>query len=61
MKLAEQGGVVYAESYREQAARAEQTWDRYAKWEPSPLVAEYLERFQAMRAAEVAVAKARLG
>jgi len=61
VKLVEQGRVVYAESFREQAARAERTWDRYAKWEPSPLVAEYLERFQAMRAAEVAEAKARLG
>jgi len=61
VKLVEKGRVVYAESFREQAARAERTWDRYAKWEPSPRVSEYLERFQAMRAAEVAEAKARLG
>jgi nicotinate phosphoribosyltransferase len=61
VKLVEQGRVVYAESFRDQAARAERTWDRYTKWEPSPLVAEYLSRFQAMRAAEVAAAKARLG
>jgi nicotinate phosphoribosyltransferase len=61
VKLVEQGRVVYAESFRDQAARAERTWDRYAKWEASPLVADYLARFQSMRAAEVAAAKARLG
>jgi hypothetical protein len=52
--------VVYAEDFPEQAARAERTWNRYAKWEPSPLVAEYMRRFQEMRVAEVAAAKKRL-
>ena len=61
VQLVEKGRVVYTESFREQAARADRTWDRYAKSEPSPLVAEYLRRFQAMRANEVAAAKARLG
>jgi nicotinic acid phosphoribosyltransferase len=61
VKLVEQGCVVYSEPFREQAARAEATWDRFKKWEPSPLVAEYLRRFRTMRAAEVAAAKARLG
>jgi hypothetical protein len=61
VKLVEQGRVVYSESFREQAARAERTWSRYARWEPSPLVTDYLHRFQSMRAAEVAAAKARLG
>jgi nicotinic acid phosphoribosyltransferase len=60
VKLVEEGRVVYTESFRDQAARAERTWDRYAKWQPSPLVADYLERFQAMRAAEVAAAKTRV-
>jgi hypothetical protein len=60
VKLVDQGRVVYAESFPEQAARAERTWDRYAKWEPSPLVADHLRRFRAMRTAEVAEAKARL-
>jgi nicotinic acid phosphoribosyltransferase len=60
VKLVEQGRVVYAESFREQAARAEYTWNRYSRWEASPLVAEHMHRFQAMRAAEVAAAKARL-
>jgi nicotinic acid phosphoribosyltransferase len=60
VKLVDRGRVVYAESFREQAARAERTWNRYAHWEPSPLVAEHMERFRAMRAAEVAAARARL-
>jgi nicotinate phosphoribosyltransferase len=59
VKLVEQGRVVYAEDFREQAARAERTWNAYTQWEPSPLVREYLERFRAMRATEVAEARAR--
>ncbi|HJZ60470.1 MAG TPA: hypothetical protein VKE74_36340 [Gemmataceae bacterium] len=61
VKLVEQGRVVYRESFPDQAARADRTWGRYAKWEPSPLVADYLHRFEAMRAAETAAAKQRLG
>jgi hypothetical protein len=61
VKLVEQGRVVYREDFAEQAARADRTWGRYTKWEPSPLVGEYLKRFQSMRAAEVAAAKQRLG
>lgn len=61
VKLVDRGRVVYSESFREQAARAEQTWERYRKWEPSPLVAEYLRRFQSMRATEITAAKQRLG
>jgi hypothetical protein len=53
--------MVYTESFRDQAARADRTWDRYTSWEASPLVADYLQRFQAMRASEIAAAKARLG
>src|SRR5262249_36111365 len=45
VKLVEQGRVVYHESFQDQAARADRTWGRYAKWEPSPLVADYLHRF----------------
>lgn len=60
VKLVEQGRVVYAESFPEQAARAERTWDRFTKWELSPLLADHLGRFRAMRTAEVAEAKARL-
>lgn len=60
VKLVDQGRVVYAEDYRDQAARAERTWGRYARWEVSPLVADHLARFNAMRTAEVAAAKARL-
>ena len=46
VKLVEQGRVIYPESFAEQAARADRTWNRYTKWEASPLVAEYLRRFQ---------------
>jgi nicotinate phosphoribosyltransferase len=60
VKLVEQGKVVYAESFREQAARAERTWNRYAKWEASPLVADHLRRFREMRVTEIAAAKQRL-
>lgn len=60
VKLVEQGRVVYAEDFRAQAARAEQSWGRYTRWEASPLLAEHLKRFQAMRAAEVAAARERL-
>lgn len=61
VKLVDQGRVVYGESFQQQAARADATWGRYTRWEPSPLVADYLHRFRSMRAAEVAAAKARLG
>ena len=56
----DQGHIVYAESFREQAARADRTWDRYTRWELSPLLADHLNRFRAMRRAEVADARARL-
>lgn len=61
VKLVEQGRIVYRESFQEQAARAERTWGRFTRWEASPKVGEYLRRFQAMRAAEVADARKRLG
>jgi nicotinic acid phosphoribosyltransferase len=60
VRLVERGRVVYAEGFREQAARAERTWNRYARREASPLVAERMDRFREMRAAEVAAARARL-
>lgn len=60
VKLVEQGRVVYREDFREQAARAEKTWERYSKWEPSKKVAEYLRRFREMRVNEVAAVKLRL-
>jgi nicotinic acid phosphoribosyltransferase len=60
VKLVEQGRVVYRESFQDQAARADRNWDRYTRWEPSPKVSEYLERFRKMKEAETAEAKARL-
>ncbi len=60
VKLVEHGRVIYHESFREQAARAERTWERYSKWEPSPRIAGYLHRFQTMREAEIAEARRRM-
>ncbi|MFO0803771.1 MAG: hypothetical protein U0791_11715 [Gemmataceae bacterium] len=60
VKLVEQGRIVHRESFEEQAARADRTWGRYAKWEPSPLVGEWLERFRVMRQREVAAVRQRL-
>jgi nicotinic acid phosphoribosyltransferase len=60
MKLVEQGRVVYAESFPDQAARAERTWGRFKRVELSPLVSEYMDRFRRMREWEVAEAKKRL-
>lgn len=61
VKLVDQGRVVYQESFQEQAARADRTWGRYARVELSPLVAEYVEQFRAMRDREVREARGRLG
>ena len=60
VKLVEQGRIVHRESFEDQAARANRTWGRYSKWEPSPLVADHLARFRSMRQREVAEAKRRL-
>jgi nicotinate phosphoribosyltransferase len=60
VKLVEQGRIVYRESFPEQAARADSTWGRFKKWEPSPKVSVYLERFRAMKEQEVAAARGRL-
>ncbi len=61
VKLVEQGRVVYRESFQEQAARADKTWGRYTRFELSPVVGGYMDRFRAMRAKEVDAARARLG
>ena len=60
VKLVEAGRIVYRESFEEQAARADRTWDRYRRVELSPRVHEYQERFRAMRDREVAAARERL-
>jgi nicotinic acid phosphoribosyltransferase len=60
VKLVEQGRIVYREPFDEQAARAERTWGRYRRWELSPKVHTYQERFNSMRAREVEAARARL-
>ena len=61
VKLVEQGRIVYRERFEEQAARADRTWGTYTHWELSPTIRGYQERFAAMRQAEVAAARQRLG
>jgi nicotinate phosphoribosyltransferase len=61
VKLVDQGQIVYRETFPEQAARADRTWDRYARWEMSPKVKSVMDRFQEMRAREVAAARGRQG
>lgn len=60
VRLVDQGQPVYTESFDDQARRADATWERYTRWEPSPLVREYMHRFRTMRQREIAEAKARL-
>jgi nicotinic acid phosphoribosyltransferase len=60
VQLVEHGCIVYHETFDEQADRADRTWGRYDRWEVSERVREYQERFRAMRAREVAAARARL-
>jgi hypothetical protein len=60
VKLVKQGRIVYRESFEDQAARADRTWGRYAKWEPSAKVGEYLEQFREMKQREIEEAKRRL-
>jgi nicotinate phosphoribosyltransferase len=58
-KLVDQGRIVYRETFQEQAARADSTWDRYTRWELSPRVKAVMDRFKEMRASEVAAARGR--
>jgi nicotinic acid phosphoribosyltransferase len=60
VKLVENGRIIYGESFDEQAARADQTWGRYKRYELSEKVGGYMRHFEAMRAREVAAAKERL-
>ncbi len=60
VKLVEQGRIVYQESFDDQRARAEATWNRYQRWEMSPQVAETMHRFREMRKQEVEQARAEL-
>jgi nicotinic acid phosphoribosyltransferase len=58
--LVENGCIVYNESFEEQAARADATWDRYRRVELSPFVRSTMTRFRKMREQEVTAAKERL-
>jgi len=59
VKLVDQGRIAYRESFPDQAARADRTWDRYKRWELSPNVKAVMDRFNEMRAREVAAARGR--
>lgn len=61
VKLVDRGRIVYAEPFAEQAHRAAETWSRTTRTELSPRVQGDLDRFRAMRAAEVAASRGRLG
>ncbi|MGL4551884.1 MAG: hypothetical protein ACRC33_11960 [Gemmataceae bacterium] len=61
VKLVDRGRVAYAESFDEQADRADRTWGRYRSVELSPRVRGYVERFREMRGAEVSAARGRVG
>ncbi len=61
VQLVQQGRIVYGEAFEEQAARSERTWERFIRWESSPVVSDYLEKFRTMKAAETTAAKQRLG
>jgi nicotinic acid phosphoribosyltransferase len=60
VKLVDQGRIVYRESFQEQAARAERTWDKYRRWEMSPKVTTTMRHFKEMRRKEIEAARARL-
>lgn len=60
VKLVDQGRIVYRESFQEQAARADRTWGKYRRCDLSDKLRDYRERFVAMRAREIAAAKAHL-
>jgi nicotinic acid phosphoribosyltransferase len=60
VKLVDQGRIVSAESFEDQANRADRTWGAYKSWRLSPKVQEWMSRFRAMREQEIAQAKARL-
>jgi nicotinate phosphoribosyltransferase len=53
VKLVEQGRIVYAESFSEQAGRADRTWGKYRRVELSPRVEATMARFREMREAEI--------
>ncbi|MCI0459991.1 MAG: hypothetical protein L0Z62_23820 [Gemmataceae bacterium] len=60
VQLVDNGRIVYRESFQDQAARADRTWGGYHRWELSPRVSEYMERFRQMREREVKQARERL-
>jgi len=60
VKLVEQGRIVYRESFQDQAARAERTWEQYQKVELSPVVSRTMNQFNRMRKEEIAAARVRM-
>jgi nicotinate phosphoribosyltransferase len=60
VKLVEAGRIVYRESFEDQASRADRSWGRYKSVALSEKVKGWKQRFEAMRASEVAAARKRL-
>jgi nicotinate phosphoribosyltransferase len=60
VKLVDQGKIAYHESFPDQAARADRTWDQYKKVVLSPLVGDYQRQFATMREREIKEARGRL-
>ena len=56
VQLVKQGRIVYNESFQTQAARSDQTWDKYSRVELSPLIAGYIRQFSDKRQTERAAA-----
>ena len=61
VKLVEAGRIVYRESFEEQADRADRTWGKYKRFELSPKIAGYMERFRRMREEAMLASRKYLG
>jgi nicotinic acid phosphoribosyltransferase len=61
VKLVSNGRIVYREPFQQQAARSDATWGKYSRVELSPLVKGWMDRFQEMRANEIALARQYMG
>lgn len=59
VKLVEQGRIVYNESFQEQAARSDRTWQQYTRMELSPVIRGYMDSFSAKRESERTAARSR--
>ncbi|MBY0359815.1 MAG: hypothetical protein K2W82_17565 [Candidatus Obscuribacterales bacterium] len=59
-QLVKRGRIVYNETPDQQADRSDYTWGRYKRFVLSPLIADWMARFNEMRTDEIAAAQALL-